>query len=105
MFLLAEENFLTSRRQTKTSRNMVNQKLISFKISLRNLEDIDKVVIDSRRNSYHWTTRNEELNKAVSMYVEYMQAKFWHNSTGDPSKLREWKQKYLNRTDDINFKG
>ena len=83
---------------------MVNQKLISFKISLQNLEDIDRVVADSRRNTYHWTTRNEELNRAVSMYVEYMQAKFLLNSTGDPSKLREWKQKCLNCTDDIKFK-
>lgn len=103
MFWLSGEKYLTSRRQTKTSRNMVNQKLISFKISLQNLEDIDRVVIDSRRNFYPWTTRNEELNRAVSMYVEYMQAKFLHNSTGDSSKIREWKQKYLNITDDINF--
>ena len=72
---------------------MVNQKSISFKINLGNLEAVDNIVSDSR----YWTNRNRELNKAVEMYIKYCQAKAFYNEGGEPGKMREFCQEYLNR--------
>lgn len=72
---------------------MVNQKAISFKIDLGNLEAVDNIVRDSR----YWTNRNRELNKAVAMYIKYHQAKAFYNEGGEPGKMREFCQEYLNR--------
>ena len=46
---------------------MVNQKMISFKITFQNLDNLDDMI----RNLTRWTNRNAELNRAVEMYVEY----------------------------------
>ena len=72
---------------------MVNQKAISFKITLENLEGIDGIVRDSR----YWSNRNRELNDAVAMYIKYRQAKAFYNEGGDPGKIREFFQEYLYR--------
>lgn len=72
---------------------MVNQKAISFKIDLGNLEAIDNIVKDN----VFWTNRNRELNKAVTMYIKYQQAKAFYNEGGEPGKMREFCQEYLNR--------
>lgn len=72
---------------------MVNQKAISFKIDLGNLEAVDNIVRDSR----YWTNRNRELNKAVEMYIKYRQAKAFYNEGGEPGKMRDFCQEYLNR--------
>ena len=72
---------------------MVNQKAISFKISIDSLEAIDNIVSDAR----YWTNRNRELNKAVTMYIKYQQAKAFYNEGGEPGKMREFCQEYLNR--------
>lgn len=72
---------------------MVNQKAISFKIDLGNLEAVDNIVSDSR----YWTNRNRELNKAVEMYIKYLQAKAFYNEGGEPGKMRDFCQEYLNR--------
>lgn len=79
---------------------MVNQKAISFKIDLGNLEAVDNIVRDSR----YWTNRNRELNKAVEMYIKYRQAKAFYNEGGEPGKIREFCQEYLNRDVDQLFK-
>lgn len=78
---------------------MVNQKPICFKIDLKNLEDIDDIV----HNSCRWTTRNAELNRAVSMYIELKNAITSHNYEGDPSKLHDWIKKHLHRSNKIKF--
>ena len=72
---------------------MVNQKAISFKIDLGNLEAIDNIVKDN----VFWTNRNRELNRAVTMYIKYQQAKAFYNEGGEPRKMREFCQEYLNR--------
>lgn len=72
---------------------MVNQKAISFKIDIGNLEAVDNIVNDSR----YWTNRNRELNKAVAMYIKYRQTKALYNEGGEPGKMREFCQEYLNR--------
>lgn len=72
---------------------MVNQKAISFKIDFGNLEAIDNIVKDN----VFWTNRNRELNKAVTMYIKYQQAKAFYNEGGEPGKMREFCQEYLNR--------
>lgn len=72
---------------------MVNQKAISFKIDLGNLEAIDGIV----RDSTYWTNRNKELNRAVEMYVMYQQAKAFYNEGGEVGKMREFCREYLNR--------
>lgn len=74
---------------------MVNQKLISFKISFQNLEDIDNCVKDSSR----WTTRNEELNRAVEMYVMYERGREALRSQGDPELMREFVSHYLSQNE------
>jgi len=72
---------------------MVNQKAISFKIDLEALEAIDGIVRDTHR----WTNRNRELNNAVAMYIKYQRAKAFYNEGGEPGKMREFCQEYLNR--------
>ena len=70
---------------------MVNQKAISFKIDLGNLEAIDGIVKDS----YRWTNRNRELNNAVAMYIKYQRAKVFYNEGVDPGKIRDFFQECL----------
>ena len=72
---------------------MVNQKPISFKIDLKNLEGVDDYV----RDVSFWTTRNRVLNNAVEMYLEYIKAKNFYNYDGDQSYMKEFVSKYLNR--------
>lgn len=79
---------------------MVNQRAICFKIDLMSLDAIDNIVRDSR----YWTNRNRELNKAVAMYIKYCQAKAFYNEGGEPGKMREFCQEYLNRDASQLFK-
>ena len=72
---------------------MLNQKPICFKIDLENLEGVDDYV----RGASVWTTRNRVLNNAVQMYLEYVRAKNFYNYEGDPSKMKDFISKYLDR--------
>lgn len=77
---------------------MVNQKLISFKITLENLENLDRMI----RESHRWTKRNTELNMAVEMYVEYQNARNELNTMGDSVRMHKFLQRYL-YMDEKNF--
>lgn len=70
---------------------MVNQKAISFKITLENLENLDDMISNSNR----WTRRNTELNMAVEMYVQYMNARIELNTMGNPAPMREFLSRYF----------
>lgn len=70
---------------------MVNQKSICFKINLENLENLD----DSIRNSSRWTNRNAELNRAVAMYVQYINARKELNTKGNPVPMQEFLTEYF----------
>lgn len=70
---------------------MINQKAISFKIYLDNLEGIDEFV----KNCPYFTTRNRELNKAVAAYLEMQSAREWLNHTGETSKAKSFIEHYL----------
>lgn len=72
---------------------MVNQKAISFKITLENLENLDGMI----RKSSRWTRRNTELNSAVEMYVRYQNARTELNTQGNPVPMQEFLQKYFRR--------
>lgn len=79
---------------------MVNQKLISFKITLENLENLDRMIRETSR----WTRRNTELNMAVEMYVQYQNAKTELNTMGDPVPMQKFLQRYFRRDEKILFK-
>lgn len=79
---------------------MVNQKLISFKITLENLENLDDMI----RTSSRWTRRNTEINQAVEMYVQYQNARTELNTGGSPEPMRKFLQRYF-RHDEKNLFG
>lgn len=72
---------------------MVNQKMISFKITFQNLDNLDDMI----RNSTRWTNRNAELNRAVEMYVEYENAKTELRTGGSPEPMQEFLRRYFRR--------
>lgn len=72
---------------------MVNQKAISFKITLENLENLDDMISRSSR----WTRRNTELNSAVEMYVMYQRARETYNRLGDTKPMREFISSYFSK--------
>lgn len=78
---------------------MVNQKAISFKITLENLENLD----DSIRNSSRWTNRNAELNRAVAMYVQYMNAREELNTMGNPVPMQEFLHRFIRQDEKALF--
>lgn len=78
---------------------MVNQKLISFKITLENLENLDDMIRTTKR----WTRRNTELNKAVEMYVEYQNARTAHDTMGNPVLMQKFLLKYFHRDEKFLF--
>ena len=78
---------------------MVNQKPISFKITLDNLEKLDDMI----RTSSRWTRRNTELNLAVEMYVEYQNARTELNTMGNPVPMQEFLHRYFRRDEKTLF--
>lgn len=74
---------------------MVNQKSISFKITFENLEALD----DAIRNSSRWTNRNAELNRAVNMYVDYMNAREDLECHGDSEPMRKFVNHYFSQNE------
>lgn len=74
---------------------MVNQKPISFKITLENLENLDAAI----RNSSRWTNRNAELNRAVEMYVEYVNAREGLKCHGDSELMRKFVKNYFRQSE------
>ena len=79
---------------------MVNQKMISFKITFQNLDNLDDMI----RNSSRLTNRNAELNRAVEMYVEYQDARDELNTMGNPVPMQEFLQRYFRRDEKTLFK-
>lgn len=79
---------------------MVNQKAISFKITLENLENLDDMI----RKSIRWTKRNTELNSAVEMYVEYQNARTEFNTGGNPDPMRKFIERYFSRCENTLFR-
>lgn len=79
---------------------MVNQKLISFKITLKNLERMDDMI----RQTSRWTNRNAELNRAVDMYVDYQNARDELNIYGNPVPMQEFLRIYFRRDEKNLFK-
>lgn len=78
---------------------MVNQKLISFKITLDNLESLDNMIRESSR----WTRRNTELNMAVEMYVQYQNARTELNTMGNPVPMQKFLRRYFRRDEKTLF--
>lgn len=74
---------------------MVNQKAISFKITFENLEALDVAI----RSSSRWTNRNAELNRAVKMYVDYMNAREVIRCYGDSEPMRNFVKIYFSQSE------
>ena len=80
-----------SERQKQVA--MVNQKPICLKIDLDSLRELDDLI----RDTSYWTNRNREINNAIKMYLEFIQAKHFYNYAGEPEKMKAFIQKYLVR--------